>query len=161
MRSVSENGSGNTTYLQRSTFRTPRGTKRVQLLEHHKIGETKVLCVVDVLNEGADFPYLECLLFLRPTESKRIFLQQLGRGLRRYVGKSHCVVIDFIGNFLNAFRLPEFHGLQPLEDDEPPSTFGRFQTVKELFNLAVGCEVHLDSKVIDVFASQVLDPRYD
>ena len=76
------------------------------------------------------------------------------------MGKSHCVVIDFIGNFRNAFRLPEFHGLQPLEDDEPPSTIGRFQTVKELFNLAVGCEVHFDSKVIDVFASQVLDPRY-
>jgi superfamily II DNA or RNA helicase len=58
--------------------------------------------VVDVLNEGADFPGVECLLFLRPTESKRIFVQQLGRGLRRSVGKSHCVVIDFISNFKNA-----------------------------------------------------------
>ena len=71
------------------------------------LGIVKVLCVVDVLNEGVDLPFVECLLFLRPTESKRIFFQQLGRGLRRYVGKEHCVVIDFIGNFKNAYHAVE------------------------------------------------------
>src|SRR5438105_720677 len=50
-------------------------------------GEIRVLCTVDVFNEGADLPFIECLLFLRPTESKRIFYQQLGRGLRQYSGR--------------------------------------------------------------------------
>ncbi len=153
--SLNEQGVVAAVYLSSTSWEA-----RAKLIAEHQKGDITVLCVVDILNEGADFPYLECLLFLRPTESKRIFLQQLGRGLRRYVGKSHCVVIDFIGNFQNAFRLPEFHGLQPLENDEPPTSLEQFQTVKELFNLAVGCEVHFDAKVIDVFATQVLDPRH-
>ena len=70
------------------------------------------------MNEGIDLPFIECLLFLRPTESKRIFYQQLGRGLRRYVGKSHCVVIDFIGNFKNAYKLVEYQPLLPHSTDE-------------------------------------------
>jgi superfamily II DNA or RNA helicase len=83
-------------------------SRRVELTDKLRSGSIRVLCVVDVLNEGADLPFIECLLFLRPTESKRIFYQQLGRGLRRYVGKSHCTVIDFIGNFKNAYLIPEY-----------------------------------------------------
>ena len=75
---------------------TTTRAERQKLIEHLQDGDVKLLCVVDVVNEGADLPFIECLLFLRPTESKRIFYQQLGRGLRRYVGKSHCLVIDFI-----------------------------------------------------------------
>ena len=73
--------------------------QRQSTLRKFKAGSISVLCVVDVLNEGADLPFVECLLFLRPTESKRIYFQQLGRGLRRYAGKAFCLVIDFIGNF--------------------------------------------------------------
>jgi superfamily II DNA or RNA helicase len=91
---------------------------RRAVAERLRKGEVRVVCAVDVLNEGADIPFVECLLFLRPTESQRIFLQQLGRGLRRYVGKSHCTVIDFIGSFKNAYKVVEYQGLLPLETEE-------------------------------------------
>lgn len=123
-------------------------------------GDIKVLCVVDVLNEGADLPFIECLLFLRPTESKRIFFQQFGRGLRKYVGKSHCIVIDFIGNFRNAYRIVEYHGLLPYDDEQPDYFLGSPRNVKEILNLPLGCEVHFDERVIDIFATQTLDPRF-
>lgn len=138
---------------------TPRD-ERGRLLEQHKAGDTTVLCVVDVLNEGADFPHVECLLFLRPTESKRIFCQQLGRGLRRYVGKSHCVVVDFIGNFKNAYRIPEYQGLVPLEDEETSAYLGRQRSAREVLNLPVGCKVSFETRVIELFVQQILDPRF-
>lgn len=56
------------------------------------------LCVVDMFNEGLDIPAVDRVVMLRPTESKVIFLQQLGRGLRASEGKSHLLVIDFVGN---------------------------------------------------------------
>lgn len=138
---------------------TPQKERRLLASDLEK-GKISILCVVDVLNEGADFPFVECLLFLRPTESKRIFFQQLGRGLRRFVGKAHCTVIDFIGNFKNAYRIVEFHGLIPYEDEDLAAPSSRPQNHKELLNLPIGCEVHFDEKVIDIFAQQALDPRY-
>jgi len=83
-------------------------SERQRLIRQLRAGDIKILFVVDIMNEGIDIPFLECLLFLRPTESKRIFYQQLGRGLRRYIGKSHVTVIDFIGNFKNAFQIVEY-----------------------------------------------------
>ncbi|MBQ3772979.1 MAG: DEAD/DEAH box helicase family protein, partial [Pseudobutyrivibrio sp.] len=60
--------------------------------------ELEVICAVDILNEGVDIPGVNMVLFLRPTESSTIFLQQLGRGLRKYEGKQYVTVLDFIGN---------------------------------------------------------------
>jgi superfamily II DNA or RNA helicase len=134
--------------------------ERARLVERHKRGETTLLCVVDVLNEGADLPHVECLLSLRPTESKRIFSQQLGRGLRRYVGKSHCMVIDFIGNFKNAYRIPEYQGLSPLEGEETSHPRGRQATAREVLDLPVGCTVSFDTRVVEIFERQLLDPRF-
>lgn len=120
-------------------------------------GDLQVLCVVDVLNEGADFPFVETLLFLRPTESARIFHQQLGRGLRKAVGKSHCTVIDFIGNFKNAYKLVEYHGLLPYLEGQTRPT-GNSVTPKSVLNLPLGCKVQFDTRVVDVFARQSLSP---
>lgn len=61
-------------------------------------GEINILCVVDIFNEGVDIPEVDTLLFLRPTESLTIFLQQLGRGLRIADDKQCCTVLDFVGN---------------------------------------------------------------
>ncbi len=58
----------------------------------------EIICCVDILNEGVDIPRINMLLFLRPTESSTIFLQQLGRGLRKAENKDSCIVLDFIGN---------------------------------------------------------------
>ena len=60
--------------------------------------DLEIIFAVDILNEGVDLPSVNMVLFLRPTESQTIFIQQLGRGLRKYKGKDHLTVLDFIGN---------------------------------------------------------------
>lgn len=60
--------------------------------------ELEILFTVDILNEGVDIPGINMVLFLRPTESTTIFIQQLGRGLRKYTNKEYVTVLDFIGN---------------------------------------------------------------
>lgn len=67
-------------------------------------GEVNVLFTVDLFNEGVDIPPVDTVLFLRPTESATVFLQQLGRGLRLHEGKACLTVLDFIGNAHANFR---------------------------------------------------------
>jgi superfamily II DNA or RNA helicase/HKD family nuclease len=69
--------------------------------------EVNVLFTVDLFNEGVDIPEIDCVLFLRPTESSTVFLQQLGRGLRLDTGKTSCLVLDFIGNQRREFRFDQ------------------------------------------------------
>ena len=57
---------------------------------------------MDLFNEGVDIPEVDTLLFVRPTESLAVFTQQVGRGLRLHDGKTHCTIIDLIGNYRNA-----------------------------------------------------------
>ncbi len=71
-------------------------TLRRQYANNLRDGELNYLCVVDVFNEGVDLPEVDTVLFLRPTESLTIFLQQLGRGLRLYPGKTELTVLDFV-----------------------------------------------------------------
>ncbi len=61
---------------------------------------------VDIFNEGIDIPAVNQIVMLRPTESAIIFIQQLGRGLRRFKNKDYVVVIDFIGNYEKNFLIP-------------------------------------------------------
>ncbi len=63
--------------------------------------ELEIICAVDILNEGIDIPAINMVLFLRPTESSTVFLQQLGRGLRKFENKQYLTVLDFIGNDYN------------------------------------------------------------
>ncbi len=67
-------------------------------------GRVNVVFSVDLFNEGLDVPVVDTLLFLRPTDSPTLFLQQLGRGLRRSPGKSVCTVLDFVGQHRKEFR---------------------------------------------------------
>ena len=61
---------------------------------------------IDIFNEGIDIPEVNQILMLRPTQSSIIFIQQLGRGLRKYPQKEYVVIIDFIGNYKNNFLIP-------------------------------------------------------
>jgi len=79
-------------------------SERRDALERLRRGDVKVLFSVDLFNEGVDLPNVDTLLFLRPTDSPVLFLQQLGRGLRRYKGKSSCLVLDFVGQHRREFR---------------------------------------------------------
>ena len=67
-------------------------------------GRVQVVFTVDLFNEGVDIPSVDTVLFLRPTESATVFLQQLGRGLRHHAGKSCLTVLDFVGNAHRRFR---------------------------------------------------------
>lgn len=61
---------------------------------------------VDIFNEGVDIPEINQVLLVRPTESPIIFIQQLGRGLRKFKNKEYVVILDFIGNYKNNFMIP-------------------------------------------------------
>ncbi len=84
--------------------------QRKEILEQFKKKEINYLFVVDIFNEGVDIPEIDTVLFLRPTESLTIFLQQLGRGLRLHEGKDVLTVLDIVGrsreeyDFENKFR---------------------------------------------------------
>jgi superfamily II DNA or RNA helicase len=67
-------------------------------------GEINFIFTVDIYNEGVDIPEINTVLFLRPTESMTIFLQQLGRGLRLSPNKEHLTVLDFIGQVHKNYR---------------------------------------------------------
>lgn len=79
---------------------------RDKAIEKLKNQEIKVIFSVDMFNEGVDIAALDMVMFLRPTESPVVFLQQLGRGLRTSKGKEYLNVLDFIGNYEKAGRAP-------------------------------------------------------
>ncbi|MFG3287843.1 DUF3427 domain-containing protein [Streptomyces sp. NPDC048179] len=80
---------------------------RDRLLSELKHGEIQVIFSVDLFNEGLDIPDVDTLLLLRPTNSATLFLQQLGRGLRRTPDKPVLTVLDFIGQHRAEFRFEE------------------------------------------------------
>jgi len=81
--------------------------KSIEKLESDNLNEKlDYIFTVDIFNEGIDIPKINQIIMLRPTESAIIFIQQLGRGLRKVDGKSYVTVIDFIGNYENNYLIP-------------------------------------------------------
>jgi len=81
--------------------------KAIEQLESDNLSEKlDYIFTVDIFNEGIDIPKINQIIMLRPTESAIIFIQQLGRGLRKIGGKSYLTVIDFIGNYDNNYLIP-------------------------------------------------------
>lgn len=106
--------------------------------------EIKVIFSVDMFNEGVDIAALDMVMFLRPTESPIVFLQQLGRGLRTCRGKEYLNVLDFIGNYEKAGRAPFLlSGERSFE--------GR--TVNDYYSIDYpdDCIVDFDMRLIDLF----------
>ena len=98
----------------------PGSTDRTEAINALASGTVRVLFTVDLFNEGVDIPVVDLVMFLRPTESMTVFLQQLGRGLRLREGKAYLTVLDFIGNYRNAhYKLPLLAG-QDLSKDQDP-----------------------------------------
>jgi DNA repair protein RadD len=75
-----------------------KGADRAAVLERFITGETRVLCSVDTLTTGFDFPALDCIVCLRPTTSSSLWVQIQGRGTRLSPGKKNCLLLDFVGN---------------------------------------------------------------
>lgn len=78
--------------------------ERAAALQQLRDGTLRAVFAVDLFNEGVDLPAVDTLLLLRPTDSATVFLQQLGRGLRRHAGKGCCTVLDFVGLHRNEFQ---------------------------------------------------------
>ena len=80
---------------------------RGEALEQLADGRLQIIFSVDLFNEGVDLPCLDTVMLLRPTESKILFLQQIGRGLRNAPEKEHLVILDFIGNHNSFLHKPQ------------------------------------------------------
>ena len=105
-------------------------------------GEINYLFVVDIFNEGVDIPQVDTVLFLRPTESLTIFLQQLGRGLRLYPGKQQLTVFDFVAQLNKKYDFTSrFRSLMVRKDGSV------VEQVKNGFTLLPhGCTIHMEEK---------------
>ena len=124
---------------------------RAQALERLQDGSLKVIFSVDLFSEGVDLPSIDTVMMLRPTESKILFLQQLGRGLRRSEGKQHLVVLDFIGNHQAFLGKPQaLFGVGPTY--LALANFARNVEQKTL-HLPDGCYVNYDLAIIDFLKS--------
>jgi superfamily II DNA or RNA helicase len=107
-----------------------------------KSRQINVLFVVDIFNEGVDIPELDTLLFLRPTESLTIFLQQLGRGLRLTNEKECCTILDFVGN-----SRPEYDFSHKFRALVGKTNQAIAKEVKQGFpHLPLGCRIELQEK---------------
>lgn len=123
---------------------------REKVIKDFRQNAYTVAFTVDLFNEGIDFPDLRVLLFLRPTESKTIFTQQLGRGLRLCGGKGNVVVIDFIGNYKKANLIRKI--LSQGKSTEKKDTQGRVEKVE--YHYSPKCQVHFDAEVEQILDSQ-------
>ncbi len=95
---------------------TLRASERERILENYEEGDINVLCACDLLNEGWDSPKTQVLFMARPTMSKILYIQQLGRGMRKCEGKEYLMVFDFIDN-ANMFNMPySIHRMLNLKD---------------------------------------------
>ena len=105
-------------------------------------GEINYLFVVDIFNEGVDIPEVDTVLFLRPTESLTIFLQQLGRGLRLFPGKQLLNVFDFVAHLNNKYDFTSrFRSLMVRKDGSV------VEQIKNGFTLLPhGCTIHMEEK---------------
>jgi superfamily II DNA or RNA helicase len=81
-------------------------SKREKIILDLEEGKIEHIITVDIFNEGVDIPCINQVILLRPTESSIVYIQQLGRGLRKYEGKEYVVILDFIGNYEKNFLIP-------------------------------------------------------
>lgn len=125
--------------------------ERAAALQELRSGAVNVLFVRDLFNEGLDLPGIDTVLFLRPTESATIFLQQLGRGLRTEEGKSCLTVLDFIGDANRQFRFVDrFRALTRGTRAEVS------RAIDEGFpRLPAGCEIRLDPRSQEIVLANV------
>lgn len=96
----------NTLVLTGENSQTEREEAILRLEQDELENSLDYILTVDIFNEGVDIPAVNQVVMLRPTESPIVFIQQLGRGLRKYDGKEYVVVLDFIGNYMNNFMIP-------------------------------------------------------
>ena len=128
--------------LKAAYLTSDNDAERLSLNKQLAKGEINYLFVVDIFNEGVDIPAVDTVLFLRPTESLTIFLQQLGRGLRLYPGKQQLTVFDFVAQLNQKYDFASrFRSLLTRTDKSV------VDQVKNGFTLLPhGCTIHMEEK---------------
>jgi superfamily II DNA or RNA helicase len=137
--------------LKATCLTSKNSNERDSIREQFRKKEFNYLFVVDIFNEGVDIPEIDTVLFLRPTESLTVFLQQLGRGLRLADGKDCLTVLDFVGNSRPEYDFEsKFRALigktstsvqKEIEDDFP--------------HLPLGCSIVLEKKTKETILENI------
>jgi superfamily II DNA or RNA helicase len=124
---------------------SPQAERRAALQDLAS-GKVRIVFSVDLFNEGVDVPAVDTVLMLRPTESATLFLQQLGRGLRRAKDKTFCTVLDFVGTHRREFRFDRRYRalLGGTRRDIEHAVEQGFPF------LPAGCYMHLDAKASEI-----------
>ena len=127
------------------------GEERADAIRRIRSGKIVAIFTVDLYNEGVDIPEIDTILFLRPTESATVFLQQLGRGLRKSDGKAVLTALDFVGLQRREFRFDQkFRALTGV------TRRGLREGVEKGFSyLPPGCDVNLDETSREVILNNL------
>jgi superfamily II DNA or RNA helicase len=131
---------------------------RAESLERLAEGTLQVVFAVDMFNEGVDVPAIDAVLLLRPTESRILWLQQIGRGLRRAEGKSNLTIIDYIGNHRTFLKSPML--LLPGAGERPAEiamALDRYERGE--LDLPPGCEVTYELEAVTILRALLRVPK--
>lgn len=133
---------------------TSNSEDREQLIKDFRDNKINVIFTVDLFNEWVDIPNVQVLMFLRPTESKTIFLQQLWRGLRLCTWKAWVTVLDFISNYKKANNIRKYLSKWAHEVNN-----SRWAFVKYEYEYSPSCNVVFDSEVERILDAQDMSDR--
>lgn len=131
--------------------------RRTQLANDLREGRINYLFVVDIFNEGVDIPEVDTVLFLRPTESLTVFLQQLGRGLRLSPGKEELTVLDFVAQANKQYKFGErFRSLCTCQDVDI-----QWQVANGFTVLPHGCSIVMEQKAQSYILENIKNAIYN
>lgn len=131
--------------------------ERIRLNKDLAAGRINYLCVVDIFNEGVDIPEVDTALFLRPTESLTIFLQQLGRGLRLSAGKDYLTVLDFVAQVNKQYDFASrFRALCTRKDKSIADQVAQGFTL-----LPHGCSIYMERKAKSYILNNIKSAIYN
>lgn len=119
---------------------------RTEVIAQLKHGQLDIIFAVNLFNEGVDIPEIDTLLFCRPTESLTVFTQQIGRGLRLSKGKTHCTIIDLIGNYKNIDK--KLALLTAKRQD-------KISSLPTMIDLPSSCTIEFDLQTVDLLKKMV------
>jgi len=126
---------------------------RADSLEKLGAGDLDMICAVDMFNEGVDVPTIDTVMMLRPTESSVLWMQQIGRGLRKTAGKAYLTIIDYIGNHRSFLTKPKALLQLGASPQEMRSALKKLRDGAMV--LPEGCSITYDLEALDILESLV------
>lgn len=112
-----------------SDFKT---SDRDQIIQDFKDGKTEVLMNCGILTEGTDIPNIDCILLCRPTKSRTLLVQMIGRGLRLHHNKEYCHIVDFVGaSNVGVVSIPTLVGINNYTEELDDVTLSTLEEIKE------------------------------